>query len=86
VTPTPVPTKTATLRPAILTPSPEVNLLAEESGNFLLNEITPAPIEEVLGASSEEEKGNSIVPFVFIGTGMVFLILGGISFYKKTRP
>ncbi|OGM77218.1 hypothetical protein A2188_00185 [Candidatus Woesebacteria bacterium RIFOXYA1_FULL_43_9] len=62
-----------------------MSLLGEETGDFSLNEVTPTPAEEVLGASDKDSGNNSIIPFVFIGTGMVFLILGGISFYKKTR-
>ena len=86
-TPTPSPrgSPSGTPKPKTPTPSPEVSLLGEETGDFSLNEVTPTPAEEVLGASDKDSGNNSIIPFVFIGTGMVFLILGGISFYKKTR-
>lgn len=92
-TPTPSPkgSPSGTPKPKTLTPtpegSPEVELLDMETGEFSLNEATPTSVSEVLGASeSKEPNNNSIIPFVFIGTGMVFLILGGITFYKKRRP
>lgn len=87
-TSTPAATKTATPKPKTPTPtpasSPQINLLGEETGEFNLEDITPIPQPEVLGAKDTAADNNKFfIPFVFIGTGVVFLSLGAFTFLKN---